>query len=277
MEADIAACVILQNAHVYAYYSIRRRCAMHRNALTSPNQSSWRFFFENADDSSFVSLLGLNRHVFMRLHQILFHRDARNNSDGGRPRSLNSIDELGLILHFLNSPMQHKYIMIIFGATPAVVSRSINDMLKRIVKKLRKHALTEIKLPDEEKTKELVELIRQRSLVYNHGAYPITDAFGFMDGLCLPVSCSTEVEEQNAYYNGWHSATTINNILVWSPEGKCIYAAINFPGSWHDSTISKSLYETMEGSRYKLLADSGFKSQPFLYRPIRVRSEAAQR
>ena len=54
--------------------------------------------------------------------------------------------------------------------------------------------------------------------------------------------CS-EVTVQNAAYNGYRHDTHVNNVLAFSPTGMVMYAAINYPGSWPDSTVSAGLIE----------------------------------
>ena len=57
--------------------------------------------------------------------------------------------------------------------------------------------------------------------------HPYLDgAFGSIDGLSLPVQESDDPEVENATYNGWKSTHCINNVLVFSPEGKHVSYAI---------------------------------------------------
>lgn len=45
-------------------------------------------------------------------------------------------------------------------------------------------------------------------------------AFGSIDGLSLPVQESDDPDVENATYNGWKSAHRVNNIIIFSPEGR---------------------------------------------------------
>lgn len=50
----------------------------------------------------------------------------------------------------------------------------------------------------------------------------INGVFGYMDGLSLPVSVSTDPEIDKGTYNGWLHTHKTSNILVFAPDGECI-------------------------------------------------------
>jgi len=68
--------------------------------------------------------------------------------------------------------------------------------------------------------------------------------------------------EQNAYFNGHRKGCTINNVIVFAPDGTIIFTKFNCPGSYHDMRLCDELI--MDGLRnrtpdgYNLLADNGF-------------------
>jgi hypothetical protein len=84
----------------------------------------------------------------------------------------------------------------------------------------------------------------------------VDDVIGFMDCLSLVSDCTSEVFEQNAMYNGYHSETMVNNIIAYG----VFLAAINFPGSWHDGSITANilLYIHERIGNYKMCIDQGF-------------------
>lgn len=57
------------------------------------------------DDVSFLELTELNRASFYELHNILFADEQPQQRGRGRPKTLNSFSELGL-LHYLNSTIK---------------------------------------------------------------------------------------------------------------------------------------------------------------------------
>ena len=91
-----------------------------------------------------------------------------------------------------------------------------------------------VQFPDAEKMEYFARLIHQREP-------EVDDVIGFMDGLSLVSECTSDVFEQNAMYNGYHSETMVNNIIAYGPDGKVFLAAINFPGSWHDGSITANI------------------------------------
>jgi hypothetical protein len=81
-----------------------------------------------------------------------------------------------------------------------------------------------------------------------------------MDGLSLTSECTLEPVAQNSMYNGYHSDTMVNNVVAYGPDGKVFLCAINFPGSWHDGSITANLLLQIHkkiGS-FKMCVDQGF-------------------
>ena len=91
----------------------------------------------------------------------------------------------------------------------------------------------------------------------------IRNVAGFVDGCSIKIQCTSETAIQNAYYDGFVCDTTVNNVFLFSPEGKIVHAAYNFPGSWHDSAVAFDLIETVlrmgdQGLDYAFCVDQGF-------------------
>lgn len=105
----------------------------------------------------------------------------------------------------------------------------------------------------EEEMRELAALVQNRERSVNN-------VIGFVDGLSVSVQCTDETLTQNAYYNGYHHDTHVNNVFAFSAKGKIIYASYNFPGSWHDAQVSQQLMlEVREHlGTYALCVDQGF-------------------
>jgi hypothetical protein len=251
-ESNLLICcgIALTVGLLSLHQSTRRRLSISRCGLPRHEESPWSRLFENGDDASFTSVTGFNRQSFNELHGIIFG-NAANSEDFGRPTLMSTYGELGMILHFLNSSMKLKTICQIFGTSMATTSRTIKKMCKLLPIRLKENEKARVKFPNTDEMKYFSILIANREPA-------IQNAFGFLDGLSLPTQCSDDMNEQNSYYNGWHSDTTINNVLVFSPEGKIIFCSLNYPGSWHDATVSKDLYDKLHLCEYALLADSAF-------------------
>lgn len=103
-------------------------------------------------------------------------------------------------------------------------------------------------------------------------------AVGTLDGLKLPVQVSSDSRIENAMYNGWLHSHFISNVLAFAPTGmvpqlayanstlrsytgEIIHAALNAPGSWHDSRVARPLYELLSEklpAEYYLVSDTAF-------------------
>jgi hypothetical protein len=99
---------------------------------------------------------------------------------------------------------------------------------------------------------EYAQLIHQREPA-------VDDVVEFMDGASLTSECTSEPLVQNSMYSGYHSDTMVNNLLAYASDGKVIFFAINFPGSWHDGSITANvlLYIHKKIGTYKMCVDQG--------------------
>jgi len=102
--------------------------------------------------------------------------------------------------------------------------------------------------------------------------------FGSIDGLNLPCQVSSDVEIENATYNGWLHSHFISSVIVFSSKGSCslectywsvftapigeiIGCRTNCPGSWHDSRVAEGIYDKLEHKTpdgYRIVADAAF-------------------
>ena len=247
---DALSIVILIILGLYSN-SLRNRHKTLKVALLPPNYSPWRRLLNFGDDKSFLDMTGFNRYTFLRLEEAIYSDILPDKR--GNPSTLNRRDQLGLYLIYLSSRMQIKYLCAIFGAPPSCVSRYINDMMKLICKKLKNNVDARIQFPDQVKMAYYASLVQIREPLINN-------VIGFVDGLSIHVECSSYQSEQSAAYNGHTKDTMCNNVLAFSPTGKIISACLNFPGSWHDSTVCSALIDHVIQNigTYALCVDQGF-------------------
>ena len=143
----------------------------------------------------------------------------------------------------------------IFGITPAVCSRYRNFALCLLQATLKQLHSGRLHWP-----KHINDFSTYASLIERR--HPrIQNAFGFLDGCHLPIATSSNLDEQNAYYNGWCAAHYTSNIFVFAPDGTIIHATINTPGSWHDAVVSRDLFEALlhrTPPAYWLIGDTAF-------------------
>jgi hypothetical protein len=176
-----------------------------------------------------------------------------SNNCKGRKAIISPADILGLVLHWLNSTMCQKTLSEIFGLVPSAVSAFLGIGLIVLHSVLSKLPCAKVSWPTHNEMEEYAKMIHAREPL-------LSKSIGFVDGLNIPLLESGDSDVQNAYYNGWLSACYVSNVFVFAPTGKIIYAAINRPGSWHDSAVCKSLYEKLKllESDFNILADSAF-------------------
>jgi hypothetical protein len=191
-------------------------------------------------------MTGMTRHAFTLLQDVLFFGQQPQRI--GRPKLMNPTAQLGLFLFFTGSTMGYKHLCLFFGCTPAVCIRVLNKMLKLVAKKLKRHPLACIRLPNAEQLEYYAQLIHEREPA-------VDDVIGFMDGVPLTSECTSKPVVQNLMYSGYHSDTMVNNLFAYGPDGRVIFHAINFPRSWHDGSIMANVCKKID--TYKMCIDQG--------------------
>ena len=74
------------------------------------------------------------------------------------------------------------------------------------------------------------------------------------------MECTSERIQQNAFYCGYDCDTMVNNVFAYGPDGKVFFAAVNFPGSWADGSLTARFLDQMKRriGTYKICVDQGF-------------------
>ncbi len=85
----------------------------------------------------------------------------------------------------------------------------------------------------------------------------LDDIIDFMDGVSFPVECTDDHVKQNAIYCSYNCDTMVNNVFAYGPYGKVFFAAINFPGSWADGSLTACFMHHMKSKigNFKICAD----------------------
>ena len=242
---------------VVYYNSIRAggRHYLRRNALVHPHFSPWKRLLNCADQGSFIEFTGFNFDAFRELvHLIATENEINGTRKLGRPKLLDIQDEVGLYLFFVNSTMRAKHLALLFGILPNTVTTTVRRLMKRVVRVLRRYPISRVKFPSNEDMVSFANMVQRREPT-------VDDVIGFLDGVSLHVQCSDDPLAQAENYNGYQGDTMVNNIFLFSPEGKVIYAVYNAPGSWHDSHVAEPLVAVVleKIGIYKICVDQGFK------------------
>jgi hypothetical protein len=234
--------------------SLRVRSYLLRSTLVPPFFLPWHILYYEGDSSSFLHVTGLTRVAFdSLLHVVIPPGHSMHRGCRGRPWLLPPDGMLGLLLCYLGSQMTIKWLCLIFGITPLPCSRILKKNLRVTVKRLRFHPFARIKFPDEQKMQLFTEMISLRDPT-------ISNVIRFMNGLRLATEMTNKRIQQNAYYCGYDCDTMVNNILVFGPDGKVFFFAINYPGSWSDGTLTTRFFSHIKEriGDYKICVDQGF-------------------
>ena len=239
---------------ILAFNQMRVRRKLKRKAIVAPSNSPLRFLIKHGEDGDFLEILGFDRSSFKALVKYLEAMDPTSEVNlRGRPLSLSYVDQIATTLLYLGSQMAIKHLCLITGGTPSVISRTINRMLPIITHALQFHPDARIKFPSQDDARRFAKLVEQREPT-------IKDVIAFIDGVHLSCQCSSDPIEQARYYNGFIADTCVNNVFMFSPEGKIVSAAINFPGSSHDCDVSRRMTAKIldKLSNWKCCVDQGF-------------------
>ncbi|KAG9078722.1 hypothetical protein FS749_009219 [Ceratobasidium sp. UAMH 11750] len=248
-----------------------RRAGYLRRQELMPNprlESGWLALYRSREDRAYITTMSIDVATFDYILRAGFEaawntRPIRRNDTNprGRPRmgrrSLDAPGALGLLLHYLRSTANGTSLEMIFAIIPTTLSRYIQAGLPILFQVLQRIPEAVIKWP----TPDQMELYS----AYINARHPKIDgAFGFIDGLHVPVGASGDLLAENAMWSRWLHSHSISNIIVFAPDvhtGTIINARINAPGSWHDAKTSRPVYDKLREEtpdKYFLIADSAF-------------------
>jgi hypothetical protein len=202
-------------------------------------------------------MTGFSRPGFMALESILKPPPSPFNV-GGRPPKINFRAQLGLFLMWTCSRMRLKDLCLLFECLPS--SAHSKKFLPRTASVLRKYPDARIKFPDIPELARLAALVQLREPL-------VSNVSGFIDGCSFKIEFFSDLGIQNAYYDEFTCDTCVNHVFLFSPEGKILHAAFNFPGSWHDSTVSMDLVKqflALEDNVFAYYVDQGFPRKSHL-------------
>ena len=243
---------------ILLYNAQREQHYLTRSAVVRPGSSPWSHLWHHGDEKSFLNLTGMSRTAFIKLKGIIFPEIDRPRM--GRRPLLDENGQLGLLLFYMGSTMRTKHLCLIFGVVPSTANVVINRLILVVISRLKRHESAKIKWPSEEEKVKWAQLVNNREPSVNL-------VIGFVDGLAIHVQCSANENDQSEAYNGHSKDTMTNNVLAFSPEGKIFYAALSYPGSWHDSQVAAHLASKAISSlgEYQICVDQGFPRSGDLY------------
>lgn len=266
------------------------------NDLPKPEESAWTALYRNRRDSAFISTMGIDCATFDHLlTSFTFHWNLLfPASYTGRPRSIQAPSSLlGLVLHYLNSPMRQRTLCQLFGYSPAVVNRAIWDSLKVLDAALATIDEAAVTWPSSSNIRKFGKIVRAR---WSHlgDSYPDGDVFAVMDGSSFPVAEFTDSLTQvrairqvvlNTVVRmpsmiAMCAARTLHAFSFLLPTVALLtlasthlvrYACVSpcsllnlIEGSWGDSVLAEDLYDFLHSplnnipAGFRIAADSAF-------------------
>lgn len=204
----------------------RRQYLGRRDLLPNPRIGTpWTRLYENHEDRAFITTMGVDIPTFHTILDAgfahLWYTQPIPRPDmctaihprAGK-RSLDAAGGLGLVLHWLSSTMRQVSLQQIFALVPSTVSRYLRFGLSILLNVLRRMPHATIAWPQGDEFLELSGYVSMR--------HPLLQGvFGSIDGLNLPCQVSSDVEMENATYNGWLHSHFISSVIVFSSKGSC--------------------------------------------------------
>ena len=176
----------------------------------------------------------------------------------GKPRSLNAIGALGLVLMWYRTRGScARGLAMLFGQTSTPMYKWLKFSRKVLLQVLSRDINSKVALPTHEKIRFYQSVIGAK--------YPLcSNVWAAADGIKLLLEKSTSEQKQNYYFNGWKHGHYINCIFVFCPDGKIALCCLNAPGTFHDSTMADygmydGLQDIFRQCGAKVVVDSAFK------------------
>ena len=204
----------------------RRQYLGRTSLLPNPRIGTpWIRLYNRHEDRAFITTMGVDTSTFHALLAAGFSRlwytrpiTRPDHQTAVQPRvgrrSLDAAGGLGLILHWLSSTMRQISLQQIFALIPSTVSRYLHFALSILLEVLRQMPPATITWPQGDEFLELSGYVSTRHPLL-HGV------FGSIDGLNLPCQVSSDVEMENATYNGWLHSHFVSSVIVFNSRGSC--------------------------------------------------------
>ena len=258
-----------------------------RVSLRRYDESPFKHLFDSGSEQALLNATGVDHLEFGRLlekFQPLFDSHTLDENTGrivkkkrtgdgewfrGRPRSIDATGCLGLVLMwFRTTGAINRVLPLVFGLTQTPMERWLKLGKRCLFVALDEHKPS---LPTQNVVEQYIAAIASK--------YPHCQGVAFAaDGCKLEVEKSGIDVIQNMFYNGWTHGHYISNVFVFAPDGKIVIAAINAPGTFHDSQLCdyglvyNKLQLLYDEHGAKTVVDSAFNlgNGPFLIKSANV-------
>jgi hypothetical protein len=261
----------------------RRVRKIPRISLLNPESSPWEKLYSSADDGALITVTGFDHEAFkmlLGLFQPLFDNFSpwTGKCDGstykkvtpdtakgrGKARIITATSCLGLCLAWYRFRGSEFVLQGWFGFTGSHCNVWLRFARRMLLKCLCQHPLSRVRFPSDEAIEKYQQIVLCR-----HPS--LCDVYCTADGCKLKLQSCKGLSEQGMYYNGWLHGHYVTNLFVFGADGRIIAAALNAPGSIHDSTLAywsgiyTRLEETYNRTKGICCVDSAFASNPNPY------------
>jgi hypothetical protein len=117
---------------------------------------------------------------------------------------------------------------LIFGSSPAIVSRGYRTGLAALVLTLQSIPDAAVRWPTLAEQKRFGEMIHEREPDLPYNVDNDTFCFGMADGVNMPVQRSSCDVTAEPWYNGWVHGYFVSNVFLFTPDGCIAWAMARF-------------------------------------------------
>ena len=159
-----------------------------------------------------------------------------------------------------------KNICQLFGTTPSTCSRNFRQAEEALLQTLLSIPEARISWPTIQEQIQMAYIVEQKDPL-------IKGRWGFLDGKKYKIPNFNNINLRLTYYNSWFGSCCISGVLCYAADGCIVWARHNFPGTWHDSDVSRDFQRKICDPRYNaddhgVLADSAFPTRGPLFKRI---------
>ncbi|RHY11309.1 hypothetical protein DYB36_005419 [Aphanomyces astaci] len=247
-------------------YALRiRRRLKERNFIKSvalfesQETSPWYAMYKARDAQSFVPTVSVTPNAFDSI--VYYFKDeyavlSRPGKSGRPPRIPKKHAVLAMLLHFYTAAVEGKTLHELFGLAPSTFCQVLRRAEEALAQTLRRIPDASIRWPSKSRKAHWASKANEREPL-------VQGVFGFVDGKNLRVQEPSNVDLQNAQFNGWLHCVFVTGVLCYGLDGTLIWGRHNCPGSWNDGEMSRGLQDiladdTKVGPGMKVASDSAF-------------------
>ena len=146
-------------------------------------------------------------------------------------RMLDAYEIIAVGVKYLVSVAEAKDLASQFGMTKAHYSQVVLFALEVLVKVLANDNLAQVCW---DMTEEVMAYHKKRTSIFRD----CPGFVAFIDGKLVPTLNHGDNLMQNREYNGWKADVFRKCVFVWDTDGRCVDAAVNLPGTFHELKAS---------------------------------------